>query len=146
MSLNKNAITKQDWENASSLKDQILKLQVAFRKRAKYLYSNQKISLNEFNIISNKCQKILDLVAEINSRQFNQVITDMDEAVQKIIEATNSLDKAAAKIQETQNLIDILSSLITLGEAVSMAIVDGGVAAIGTLVRELRDIGDRLST
>ncbi|MEH2235028.1 hypothetical protein [Nostoc sp.] len=146
MSLTKNAITRQDWENPSSLRDKILELQVAFRERAKDLFKNQKISPNEFDEIGNKCQKVLDFVAEINSRQFNQVLTDMDEAVKKIIEATNSLDKAAAKIQETQNFIDILSSVITLGETLSKAIVNTSVATIGTLVRELRDIGDQLNT
>ncbi|MBE8966461.1 hypothetical protein IQ277_09455 [Nostocales cyanobacterium LEGE 12452] len=146
MPLVKNAITRQDWENPSSLRDRILKLQVAIRERAKKLSNDEQISLNQFREISNECQKILDFVAEINSRQFNQVLTDMDEAVKKITEATSSLDQAAAKIQETQNFFDILSGLVRLGEVISNAIVNVGVATIGTVVRELRDIGDRLNT
>jgi regulator of sigma D len=146
MSLVKNAITRQDWENPSSLRDRILKLQIAIRERAKKLSNDEQISLNQFREISNECQKILDFVAEINSRQFNQVLTDMDEAVKKITEATSSLDQAAAKIQETQNFFDILSGLIRLGEVISNAIVNAGVATIGTVVRELRDIGDQLNT
>ncbi|MEI1374767.1 hypothetical protein PQG02_25760 [Nostoc sp. UHCC 0926] len=142
MSLVKNAITRQDWENPSSLRDQILKLQLAIRERAKELYKNPGISLNEYQEISNECQKILDLVAEINSRQFNQVLSDTNEAAQKIIEATTSLDQAAAKIQDAQKLLDILSGLIRLGKAISNAIVNVGVARIDTVVRELRNIAD----
>ncbi|OYD97903.1 hypothetical protein CDG76_03465 [Nostoc sp. 'Peltigera membranacea cyanobiont' 210A] len=52
----------------------------------------------------------------------------------------------STKIQETQNFIDILSGLIRLGEVISNAIINVGIATIGTLVRELRDIGDRLNT
>ncbi|PHM08374.1 hypothetical protein [Nostoc sp. 'Peltigera malacea cyanobiont' DB3992] len=52
----------------------------------------------------------------------------------------------STKIQEIQNFIDILSGLIRLEEVISKAIINVGVATIGTLVRELRDIGDRLNT
>ncbi|WP_414513776.1 hypothetical protein [Nostoc sp. PCC 9305] len=146
MSLAQDAITRQDWENPSSLKERIQNLQSALRERAKKLSDNQQISLNEYTKISNNCQNLLDLVGEINSRQFNQVLTDINEPAQKIIEATNSLDKAAAKIQGVQNFFDIFSSLIRLGEAVSNAISGGGVAAIGNLVKQLKDTGDRLNT
>ncbi|KAB8318699.1 hypothetical protein SD81_014800 [Tolypothrix campylonemoides VB511288] len=78
--------------------------------------------------------------------QFNKVLTDMDEPAKKIIEATNTLDKAAAKIQEVQKFIDVLSRLIKLGQVLSNVISGGGIAAISTLVTELKSFGDQLNT
>ncbi|MCC5610658.1 hypothetical protein LC612_28885 [Nostoc sp. CHAB 5834] len=129
-----------------SLKDKMIELKATLEKRATELSKAKKISPSELESITNDCQKLLDFAAKINSIELNKVLTDIDEPAQKIIDATNSLDKAAAKIQGFQNFFDILSPLIRLGEAVSNAIVSGGVAAIGNLVRELRDIGDRLNT
>ncbi|MEH2242919.1 hypothetical protein [Nostoc sp.] len=124
----------------------MIELKSALEKRAAELLDEQKISFSESKLINNECQKILDFAAKLNSIELNKVLTDINEPAKKIIEATNSLDKAAAKIQEAQKFIDILSPIIRLGEAVSNAIVSGGVAAIGNLVRELQDIGDRLNT
>ncbi|MBN3940019.1 MAG: hypothetical protein V7L21_29855 [Nostoc sp.] len=129
-----------------SLRDKINELKETLEKRATELFKAKEISPSELESISNDCQKVLDFAAKINSIELNKVLTDIDEPAQKIIEATNSLDKAAAKIQGVQNFFDILSPLIRLGEAVSNAIVSGGVAAIGNIVGELRDIGDRLNT
>jgi hypothetical protein len=152
MSLAKDAVTRQDWDinsqlkEPSSVRDQIIELEFALRERAKKLFNTQKISFSEFQSITNDCQGILDLAAKINSMQFNQVLTDMGEPAKKIIEATNSLKKAAAKIQEFQKFFDILSRLIKLGQVVFNAISSGGVAAIGTLVTGLKDLSDQLNT
>ena len=152
MSLAKDAITRQDWDvnsqlkEPSSLRDRVIELENTLRKRAKDLYNTNKISFSEYESITNDCQRILDFAAKINSMQFNQVLTDMDEPAKKIIEATNSLEKAAAKIQGFQKFFDILSRLIKLGQVVFNAISGGGVAAIGTLVTGLKELGDRLNT
>jgi Asp-tRNA(Asn)/Glu-tRNA(Gln) amidotransferase C subunit len=129
-----------------SLKDNLIKLKSSLEKRAAELFNAEKITQKQLESITNDCQRILDFAAKINSIELKKVLTDMDDASQKIINATNSLDKAAAQIQGFQNFFEILSSLIRLGEAVSNAIVNGGVAVIGNLVRELQDIGDRLNT
>ncbi|MEH2005545.1 hypothetical protein [Nostoc sp.] len=130
-----------------SLKNQMIELKSALEKRAAQLLHDQQISFSESKVINNECQKILDFAAKLNSIELNQVLTDINEPAKKIIEATNSLDKAAAKIQEAQKFFEILSPLIRLGEAVSKAIANPtSVAAIGTLVTELKDIGDRLNT
>ncbi|MDM9583695.1 MULTISPECIES: hypothetical protein [unclassified Nostoc] len=129
-----------------SLIDKMNELRATLEKRAAELFKAKKISQSDLESINNDCQKFVDFAAKLNSIELNKVLTDINEPAQKIIEATNSLDQAAAKIQEFQNFFDILSPLIRLGEAVSNAIVSGGVAAIGNLVRELRDVGNRLNT
>ncbi len=152
MLLTNNAITREDWDVNSlvkkphSLRDKVIELQNKLRERAKYLYNNNKINFSEYMSISNECQRILDFAAKINSMQFNKVLTDMDEPAKKIIEATNTLNKAAAKIQEVQKFIDVLSRLIKLGQVVSNAISGVGIAAISTLVTELKSFGDQLNT
>ncbi|MDZ8087555.1 MAG: hypothetical protein RMY16_18620 [Nostoc sp. DedQUE12b] len=129
-----------------SLRDKMIELKTTLEKRATELSRAKTITPNQLESITNECQKILDFAAKINSIELNKVLTDINEPVKKISEATNSLDLAAAKIQEFQNFFDILSPIIRLGEAVSNAIVSGGVAAIGNIVRELRDVGDQLNT
>jgi hypothetical protein len=152
MSLAKDAITRQDWDinsqlkEPSSLRDRVIELEKTLRDRAKYLYNTSKIGFSEYESITNDCQRILDFAAKINSMQFNQVLTDMEEPAKKIIEATNSLEQAAVKIQGFQKFFDILSRLIKLGQVVFNAISGGGVAAIGTLVTGLKDLGDQLNT
>jgi len=152
MSLAKDPITRQDWDinsqiiEPSSMRDQIMELEFVLRKRIKKLYVTQKISFSDFDSLTNDCQKILDFAASINSVQFNQVLTDMHEPAKKIIEATNSLKEAAAEIQGFQKFFDVLSRLIKLVNVVFHAISGGGVAAIGTLVKELKDLADQLNT
>ncbi|MEH1902180.1 MAG: hypothetical protein V7L04_12380 [Nostoc sp.] len=126
-----------------SLIDKMKELRKTLEERATELFKAKKISQSDLESISNDCQKFVDFAAKLNSIESNKVLTDIKEPAQKIIEATNSLDKAAAKIQGVQNFFEILSPLIRLGEAVSKAIGSGGVAAIGNIVRELQDIGDR---
>lgn len=128
-----------------SLNEKINELRKTLEKRATELFKAKKISQSELESISNDCQKFVDFAAKLNSIELNKVLTDINEPAQKIIEATNSLDKAAAKIQGVQNFFEILNPLIRLGEAVSNAIGSGGVAVIGNLVRELQDIGERLN-
>lgn len=150
MSSVENVITRENWDvnsqfkELSSLRDQIIDLEDALRKRAKELFNEKKISFSNYESITNDSQKIVDLAAQINSIQFNQVLTDMKEPAKQIIEATNSLNKAAAKIQGIQNFFDILSRLIKLGQVVANAISNGSIAGIGTLVTELKNIADRL--
>lgn len=130
-----------------SLKDKMMELKSTIEKRATELLKDKKINDIQLGSITNDCQKILDFAAKLNSIELNKVVTDMNEtAGQQIFEATSSLDKAAAKIQEFKDFLDILSPLIKLGEAVSNAIVSGRPAAIGNLVKQLRDVGDRLNT
>jgi|GEM_PF-2921356 len=130
-----------------SLKDKMMELKSTIEKRATELLKAEIIDHSQSESITNDCQKILDFVAKLNSIELNKVVTDMNEtAGQQIFEATSSLDKAAAKIQEFKDFLDILSPLIKLGEAVSNAIVSGRPAAIGNLVKQLRDVGDRLNT
>ncbi len=129
-----------------SLKDKMMELKSTIEKRATELLKAEIIDHSQSESITNDCQKILDFAAKLNSIELNKVLTDMDEAGKQIFEATSSLDKAAAKIQEFKDFLDILSPLIKLGEAVSNAIVSGGIAAIGNLVKQLRDVGDRLNT
>ena len=130
-----------------SLKDKMMELKSTIEKRATELLKDKKINDIQLGSITNDCQKILDFAAKLNSIELNEVFTDMNEAAgQQIFEATSSLDKAAAKIQEFKDFLDILSPLIKLGEAVSNAIVSGGRATIGNLVKQLRDVGDRLNT
>jgi hypothetical protein len=129
-----------------SLKDKMMELKSTIEKRATELLKAEIIDHSQSESITNDCQKILDFAAKLNSIELNKVLTDMDEAGKQIFEATSSLDKAAAKIQEFKDFLDILSPLIKLGEAVSNAIVSGGRATIGNLVKQLRDVGDRLNT
>jgi hypothetical protein len=127
----------------SSLRDNIVKIETAFRKKAKDLFDDKKISLKDYELIGNKCKQLLNLAAKINSLQFNKVLTDINEPAKKIIEATNSLEKAAAKIQEYRNLFDSLSSLVELLTDVSNAISGGGIAVIGPIVKKIKDISNR---
>lgn len=151
MSLAKDPITRENWDINSqlkekdSLRDQIIELEFALRTRTKKLFDNQEISFSDFESITNDCQRVLDFAAKINSLQFNQVLTDTSKPAKKIIEATDSLKKAAAKIQEFQNFFDVLSRLIKLLQVVSNAISESSVAAIGTLVTGLKDLGDELN-
>lgn len=151
MSLAKDPITRQDWDKStqlhepSSVRDQIVDLESVLLARAKKLYTARKISFSEFESNTNDCQKILDFAAKTNSKQFNQVLTDMQQPAKKIIEAINSLEAAADKIQGFQRMFDILSRLIKLVGAILNAIPGGSVAAIGTLVTGLKDLADQLN-
>lgn len=136
-------ITREDWDTQSpfSLRERLLELEFAIRKRAKELFDTGEISFSDYEKITNYCQDILNFVAKINSLQFTQVLTDMEKPGKEISDATSSLTKAADKIQSFQNFFDILSLLTKLGGVILNAISGGSVATIGSLVTELKDLG-----
>lgn len=150
MSLAKDPIIRHEWDvstqlhEPSSVRDQIVDLEAVLLGRVRKLYTAHKISFSEFDSNTNDCQTILDLAARVNSLRFNQVLTDMQQPAEKIIDAINSLEAAADKIQGFQKMFDILSRLIKLVGALLNAITRGSVAAIGTFVTELENIANSL--
>ncbi|MFN6530214.1 hypothetical protein [Nostoc sp. ChiSLP03a] len=129
-----------------SLSKQIIDLQSTLHERAKELCKAEIIKPSQLTSISNDCQTILNLAKKINSIELNDRFTEMEKAAEEIKNATDSLDKAAAKIQDAQKFFEILSPLIQLVQAVPSAITNSSVATIGNLAKQLRGIGDQLNT
>lgn len=142
-------ITATDW-NTLSLRNKLLDVHRLIRVKSRDLFQAGKLTLNEFQSISNDGQDLLNLITIINSALIDKVLTDIKNPAQEIIDATNNLQQAIDRLKSYQNFFDVLSRLVSLAGKIVIAIPTiatnpiGAIALIGTTIKDLNNLITKL--
>lgn len=118
--------------------EQISQLVKSIRERRLNLRVNSKISQGDFLNIGNLETELIGKQNQIAIRQIDEILTDLQQPVEKIKKVTGKLDAAIKKLEEVNQFVQILTNLTNLVSAI-LKPASGGLVKIAGIVDQLNN-------